>query len=59
MKERIFEAERVWRAKREMRKHWARLPVKKKFEILIELQRRAYEIGRSVGRKPSKPWGFT
>lgn len=46
----------VFRQKREWRRREARLPIEEKMRILLDLQHIAYEIGRSQGRTPSRPW---
>lgn len=43
-------------AKEARRKKMATLSVEEKFEILIKLQNLAWQIGRSQGRKPPRPW---
>lgn len=50
------EIERRLRAKRERRGDLARLPIEKKIEILVRLQRMASEVGASAGRKAQRPW---
>ena len=47
-------AERAFEAKRVRRTKLARLPIERKLEILLELQRTVNEIARAVGR-PTKP----
>lgn len=38
------------------RKNQAHLPIEEKIKIVMELQKRRYEIATNLGRKTTKPW---
>jgi hypothetical protein len=52
-------AEAVFAKKREARRLAADMSIEDKFEILLRLQRLAYEIGMSQRGHARKPWDLT
>ena len=49
-------AEKAFEAKRLRRTKLARLPIERKLEILLDLQRTVNEIARAVGRPTKAEW---
>jgi hypothetical protein len=49
-------AEKVFEAKRLRRMELARLPIERKLEILLDLQRTVNEIARAAGRPTNPEW---
>jgi hypothetical protein len=49
-------AEKAFEAKRLHRTKLARLPIERKLEILLDLQRTVNEIARAVGRPTKAEW---
>jgi hypothetical protein len=49
-------AAELFEQKRSRRKEVAALPVERKFEILLQLQRLAYDVAKSTGRPAREPW---
>ena len=46
----IVQKDIIWR------KNQVQLPIEEKIKIVIELQKRRYEIAVKLGRKTTKPW---
>jgi hypothetical protein len=49
-------AHEIFRRKQAARKEAARLPIEEKLRILVDLQRRANEVRRAVGRPEMFVW---
>lgn len=49
-------AKRLFKAKAARRKALATLPIEKKIEIVLDLQRLGNDIRRKTGRKPLPEW---
>jgi len=55
----LKEIEDIFKAKSELHKKQANLPIEEKIKILVRLQRIAYEAAVSKGRTPLKrPWAI-
>lgn len=48
--------EEIFQQKAEQRKVFAKAPIEEKLQDLLRLQRIAYVMARSAGRKPPIPW---
>jgi len=49
--------EEIFKAKEELRKKQAQLPIEEKIKIMVRLQHIAYNAAISMGRTPTKkPW---
>ncbi len=55
----LKEIEDIFKAKSELHKKQANLPIEEKIKILVRLQQIAYEAAVSTGRTPLKrPWAI-